>query len=747
MPALLIPVFAYAGLSTLPIGGLLGSLSAAAIAANVTFTALTLTASAALQSAAARKAKKASRRDTSAGQSAQQTLRLAVAPRVRHYGRVRSFGALVFVETRAGVIHQCVVFNAGTIAEYEEFFVGGKPVLLDADGCVTQAPFYVAGFADPNQRSLVRIESRRGYADQPASSILTAAYPGDWTAAHKLNGLAYAVLACRQTAADRYQTVYNSQIPALSAIFKGVAVYDPRDPGQNVTDANTWEWSDNPALCLMDFMRVKMEIGLGAIDIASFAAEATYHDETVPLKGGGTEKRYRLAGSVSYDEQPATVIERMLDTFRGSLYLTGEGRIAVRSARWIEPDPADAIPDDAIISSRIEQREGLLTEYNAVKAVYISPAHGWQEQQAHTIRDEAAVDRLGREMPDTTALPMVHSHTQAQRLAKIELYEDNPEWLGELVCHGAAALKLVGKTVFPLTDADLDLTVTARITGLTIARDLSTATIRWESIAPAAYAWNPETDEGPAPPLPADTSTDPLNPGPPTALSAVVEDAGGGDVRAALRWAAPERAGQIYDLRWRELPGDPWQLVTGITERAYILPAIPDGTETWSWEVRLRTSQGGVSGWAEGTFTNTAFTAATLLAPTALTVTGGQENIAINAVQSASPQAWTVEFSVVPEGSPASWAAPTIRAASPSAAVAATVTQLVGDYDVYARARSPLGSLTSAVVGPVAVTVTESQGGTSGGDSGDGSATGGGTGVSPGGSTTGGNTPGGGDIY
>jgi hypothetical protein len=734
MPALLIPVFTAILGPTLAGTAVLGT-TVAAIAANVAFTALTLTANFALQSSAQRKAKKAARRNAlGSGQSVQQTVRLSVGPRLRHYGRVRTAGALVFVETRAGWVHQCVVFNQGTISEFEEFFVGGKSVLLDADGCVTQSPYWIADYADPNLRSLVRVESRRGYADQPVSAILSGAYPTDWTDDHRLKGLAYAVLACKQVTQDRFQTVYNSQIPAITAIIRSAAVYDPRAAGQSPTNADTWAYSDNPALCLRDYLTVGMSISRSAIDDASFAAVADYCDGLVPLKAGGTEKRYRLAGGYSYDEDPSQVVQRMLDTMRGQVFLTPDGRIGLRAARWIEPAPADAIPDDAILSARIERRQGLLAEFNAVKVIYTSPAHNWQEQQAHTIRDEEAVERLGREIVDETRLPMVFSHTQAQRLAKIELYEDNPEWVGEFVCHGAAALKLATKTVFPYYDADLDLTVAARITRLTIAKDLSTATIGWESIDPEAYAWDPATEEGPEPALPPDTSTDPLNPGPPTSLGFITESAGGGNVRVGLRWTAPERAGQLYDLRWRKLTTDPWQTASGIADPSHLLAAIPAGTATWQWEVRLRTTQGGVSTWAASTFQDTAFTATSILPPTGVTAAGGQENIVLGAVQSASAQAWTVEFSLVADGAAASWSSPTIRSARPGTSVAATVAQPVGERDVYARARSPLGTLTSSVVGPLSATVAESigGGGGGGGSSGDASNPGGGGGASPG---------------
>ncbi len=449
----------------------------------------------------------------------------------------------------------------------------------------------------------------------------------------------------------------------------------------------------------------------------------------------------------------------MLDTFRGSLFLTADGRIGLRSARWIDPLDSDEIPPDAIVSARIERRTGLLNEFNAVKVRFTSPAHQWQEQQAHTIRDEAAVERLGREVVDETVLPMVVSHTQAQRLAKIELYEDNPEWLGEFVCHGAVALRLIGKAVFPYRDPDLDLVVAARITRLTIARDLSTATIAWESVTEETYAWDPETEEGPPPALPPDTSTDPLNPGPPFALSSITDTESASLVRVALRWRATERPGQAYDLRWRRSPTDAWQTVTGLTQLTYMLPPQPAGADPWDWEVRLRTTQGGVSLWAASSFTDEAFTAVALAPPAGLAAAGGTEAITLSATQSPAVEAWAVEFSVVPTGQPADWTAPVTVVAAASAAASTVAPASEGVKDVFARAVSPLRTLVSSVIGPVAATVAglPPGGASGGGTAGDGGASGDGGGTSTGGAggvpgssggSTGGDTGGGvGGIY
>ena len=53
--------------------------------------------------------------------------------------------------------------------------------------------------------------------------------------------------------------------PRLSFIVKGKKVYDPRDSSHSSSDSSTWEWSDNPALCLRDYL-TNTTYGLKATD-------------------------------------------------------------------------------------------------------------------------------------------------------------------------------------------------------------------------------------------------------------------------------------------------------------------------------------------------------------------------------------------------------------------------------------------------------------------------------------------------
>lgn len=130
-------------------------------------------------------------------------------------------------------------------------------------------------FASTQQRgSIWQVTKHLGAAAQAADADLVAAFPGAWTTDHKLSGVAY-IYARLSYDADRWPT----GIPVIKAVVKGKLVYDPR--------STTTAWSDNPALCIRDYL-LDTSLGLGAdsteIDDASFIAAANVCDELVYAK-------------------------------------------------------------------------------------------------------------------------------------------------------------------------------------------------------------------------------------------------------------------------------------------------------------------------------------------------------------------------------------------------------------------------------------------------------------------------------
>lgn len=113
-----------------------------------------------------------------------------------------------------------------------------------------------------------------GTSDQTASSILTLAFTGSTpTFTDTLPNTCYAAVLMPPG--------IGSGFPRVSAIIKGMKVYDPRDANQLESDATTWTYSDNPSLCLANLI-TSTRYGLGKkVNWDSVKNAADFNDKLI----------------------------------------------------------------------------------------------------------------------------------------------------------------------------------------------------------------------------------------------------------------------------------------------------------------------------------------------------------------------------------------------------------------------------------------------------------------------------------
>ncbi len=133
---------------------------------------------------------------------------------------------------------------------------------------------------DPTGRGYRYVfNAHHGAATQTADPMLTASIGSKWTSAHKLNGIAYIAAAFYY---DEHGTFRG--VPQITVQVKGKKVYDPRDSGQTFGTPSTYEWSDNPALCFLDYI-TNNEYGKGLtssqINMSTFSSAANVCDTQV----------------------------------------------------------------------------------------------------------------------------------------------------------------------------------------------------------------------------------------------------------------------------------------------------------------------------------------------------------------------------------------------------------------------------------------------------------------------------------
>jgi len=453
-------------------------------------------------------------RNPNRGADAQSVVNQALGPRIRVYGRAKIGGTRAFFDSKDGQLYQIIMLAAHLIDAIEEYWVSDKLVTVNfaQSGAAMTYPFTLG-----SATSKVRFRDvRMGGSNQSHSVVLAGIFP-QWTDAHRLRGIAYVLVQFVDTGPEDFQTIFpQGHNTPIRCVIRGARVYDPRDPDMPLNDDWVspvfWEWSDNPALCILDYIRCPdgMNKPASRIDFASFANFAWLCDEPVPLKAGGTEKRYRLGGTIALTEDPVDVLQRMLATCDGQLYQTSQGKIAIRGGKW--EAPTVTIDANSIIGIDLAEGNDAFSAFNELKVVYTSPLHDYQPQETVPWVDTAEQAAHGQIVEDYV-LDMVQSPSQARRLAKIYMHKQNPALQGSIVTN-LAGLNALGEATVDCVIPELMVAMSFLTTGFSLRSDLTGCEIGISSIGAAAYDWDPATEEGDNPPPPQDTAPDPTLPVP-----------------------------------------------------------------------------------------------------------------------------------------------------------------------------------------------------------------------------------------
>lgn len=350
---------------------------------------------------------------TTAG-SALQLQRNPDQPRRVVYGETRVSGLMAFASTSTttdenDTLHMVIVLSVGEVAAIgDTFWLNDVEVdIVLPFNAPTTGPFV----------GLLEINRKLGPDSGTYQPIAGA--EAFWTVDHRGRGLAYiGVTMIYDT------TAFPGGIPNISTTVKGRKIFDPRDEAQSLDDNTTWAWTDNPALCLLDYL-INVDFGLGfdyasEIDVDSFIAAANICDEDVALATEGTEKRYRCSGAFDNDIDPPRLIEQILATMDGILVPSG-GKLYLYTGAWREPT-VTLTADDLRGGITVRTRDAIRDSVNRVRGTYTSPDDLYQPRDFPAVINATYLSEdNGFEHWLDLNLPWVFSASQAQRLAKINL--------------------------------------------------------------------------------------------------------------------------------------------------------------------------------------------------------------------------------------------------------------------------------------------------------------------------------------
>ncbi len=354
-----------------------------------------------------------------------EMIRSTTASRRVVYGRARLGGIWIYAETTGAsneTLHLIMALTEGPVSEIETVYFDDEAVTLDADGNGTG-----------KWAGLVTIKKHLGTPNDPAEPLLTGASL-KWTADHKLTGIAYLYVKINVNV-DLY-----SSIPDISAVVKGKAdILDPR--------TNTRGFSDNPALCLADYMATPIVgpgIPFSKINQAALIHAADVCDEEVETLLG-KEKRYRCQGAIDLS---STVEDNMLlfaQAMNGDVIHQG-GKFWIQAGEYVAPT---FTIDLDMLSGPIEftNLQPRKQRSNLVKGTYLAEENKWQKFDFPSVSDPDAISQDGQEVVSDLTLELVGSGSQAQRLAGMELRQARRGRSFSLTCNLKAMPAKCGQNV------------------------------------------------------------------------------------------------------------------------------------------------------------------------------------------------------------------------------------------------------------------------------------------------------------
>jgi hypothetical protein len=236
----------------------------------------------------------------------------------------------------------------------------------------------------------------------------------DWTADHKLSGIAYIRVRLKW---DR--KAFNN-IPVVSALVYGKEVYDPRTA--------TTAFSTNPALCIRDYLtneRYGKGLDVSLIDDTAISAAADFYDTTVTFYTGGTTgKVFEFNAIVDTEQSILDNLKDMMLCCRGFMpYTNGIYQlIPDKSASSVF-----AFDTDNIISGISIRGENKADKYNRMVCTFTDPTNNYQENtviwpEAGSTEEIAfLLEDNGTELIGEIDLPYITNFYAARDLARVFL--------------------------------------------------------------------------------------------------------------------------------------------------------------------------------------------------------------------------------------------------------------------------------------------------------------------------------------
>ena len=321
-------------------------------------------------------------------QERKQVLRSAVAPMTFIYGVTVVSGLMFFAEEEKGNQEKEWVHMAIAVAGHE----------IDHVGRVWLGDELIEAYGDLAQ---YEVHSNRTTAD-PFMMNKCASWKSDMIG----RGITWVRVSLKFDAEK-----FPAGVPNMKFEIFGKKVLDPR--------TNQIAWSDNAALCILDFYRSYMKVPDTDINMDQFIQGANICDQNLN-DGGGARKRYRINGTFDASETQAGILDDLHLACAGEpTYMAGKHGILVGA--YYGPATMDLHDYQIISDVKIIAEAAYNDKLNIVTGTFLDPLTQYSEADYPAVRVQSYIDADGGEYTSDLKLRFVSNEYQAQALAQIKI--------------------------------------------------------------------------------------------------------------------------------------------------------------------------------------------------------------------------------------------------------------------------------------------------------------------------------------
>lgn len=375
------------------------------------------------------------------------------------YGETRVGGAIVFEDNSRdiwnAVLYRVYAHAGHEIEGYREIYIGDNKVTkwrrVDNDELINRPD------QAPNGTTLTPCRMERGPNDryewitgETKGAIRLRFYNGTQTSADGplvrkvnkwkdrcvLNNISYMVGEFFHGAGETWP----NGVPEITCVIRGKPVYDPR--------SDSTSWSDNPALCLRDY--ITSDYGLGeandSIDDTLVSTAANVCDQTNTLDGSA---RYTCNGAFTTAVTPIDLLNEMLTSMGGLLWYA-QGKWRMKPAYYTAPT-LELTEDDLRSSVAVKTRHSRRDNFNIVRGTFKGPESKYEFTDYPEVRQQAFISAdNGQESVVDLDLRFTDTSKEARRIARIFL-ERNRQQLTVSAAFGMKAFQVQVGDIIQLT--------------------------------------------------------------------------------------------------------------------------------------------------------------------------------------------------------------------------------------------------------------------------------------------------------